>query len=120
MSKEKVTRKFLKENYHIINTGNGSLQYLLRYEEPLYYCTRYEGWACNAYIFGDYAILDGYDCPGKLVSYDIRKKYNDKAREIDNKRYSNRKYWTYNRIKSTYRKLIQKFIEEVNENESHR
>ena len=113
MIKQKTTRKFLKENYRVINTGNGNIQYLLQFESADYYCTRVEGWAFDAYIFGDYAIVDGYNCPGKLVSYDICKKYNDKAKEIRNKANLNRKYWTYNRMVSTYRKLIQKFIEEV-------
>lgn len=114
MSKQKITKKFLKENYHIINVGNGNLQNLLQFENADYYCTKTEGWACDAYIFGDYAILDGYDCIGKTVSYDIMKKYNDKAKEIFNKyNYSDSKYWTYNRMISTYRKMIQKFIKEV-------
>ena len=56
MSKQKITKKFLKENYHIINVGNGNLQNLLQFENADYYCTRTEGWACDAYIFGDYAI----------------------------------------------------------------
>nr|DAN90653.1 MAG TPA: hypothetical protein [Bacteriophage sp.] len=114
MSKQKTTKKFLKENYHIINAGNGNLQTLLQFENADYYCTRTEGWACDAYIFGDYVILDGYDCIGKTVSYDIMKKYNDKAKAIFNKyNYSDSKYWTYNRMISTYRKMIQKFIKEV-------
>lgn len=51
--KEKATRKFLKENYHIINIGNQPMQTLFTFEDASYYCTRVEGWACDGYVFGD-------------------------------------------------------------------
>lgn len=35
MSKQKITKKFLKENYHIINVGNGNLQNLLQFENAV-------------------------------------------------------------------------------------
>ena len=46
--KTKTTKKFLKENFRIINAGNGKLQNLLTFVQPDYYCTRTEGWACDA------------------------------------------------------------------------
>ena len=112
--KQKATRKFLKENYHIINIGNGRLQTLLTFESPSYYCTRVEGWACDGYVFGDYVLVSGYDCPGKLISYEVTKKYEEKAREIYEKyRYGNSKYWTLNRTRNILHKMINEFIEEV-------
>ena len=112
--KVKTTRKFLKENYHIINIGNGRMQRLLTFENANYYCTRAEGWACDGYVFGDYVLVDGYDCPGKLISYEITQKYEKKAKEIYEKyRYGNSKYWTQKRVTNTYRKMIEKFIKEV-------
>ena len=77
--KEKATRKFLKENYHIINIGNQPMQTLFTFEDASYYCTRVEGWACDGYVFGDYVIVTGYDCPGKLIPYEITQKYEKKA-----------------------------------------
>ena len=112
MSKEKVTKKYLKEHFIIINTGNGNIQNLLRYRKADYYCTRVEGWACDAYIFGRYAILDGYDCIGKVKPYEVMKEYDNKAEEIFNQ------YWRDNKIsyeefmELTY-DLIMEFIEEV-------
>lgn len=111
--KTKTTKKFLKENYRLINAGNGNLQNLLTFVQPEYYCTRAEGWACDAYIVGVYAILDGYDCIGKTKSYDVLKKYDDKAREILDKYRSGSKYYTYNRTRTVLEKLIYKMLEEV-------
>lgn len=114
MSKEKVTRKFLKDNYIIINAGNGALQSLLKTERPQYYCTKVEGWALDAYIFGDYAIIDGDPIGNKLVPIEIRRKYDNKASEIWNKYcYGKSKYYTMKRCSCICRKLINDFIAEV-------
>lgn len=111
--KEKTTKKFLKENFKIVNAGNGNLQNLLSFIQPDYYCTRAEGWACDAYIVGGYAILDGYDCIGKTKSYDVLQRYDDKAREILDKYRSGSKYYTYNRTRTVLEKLIWKMLEDV-------
>lgn len=114
VSKEKVTRKFLKDNYVIINAGNGDLQSLLKVESPRYYCTKVEGWALDAYIFGDYAIIDGDSIGNKLVPIEIRRKYDNKASEIWNKYfYGKSKYYTMKRCSGICRKLINDFIAEV-------
>lgn len=114
MGKVKTTKKRLKECYHIINAGNGNLQNLLKEYLPTYYCTRAEGWACDAYIIGDYAILDGYDCTGKLVPHDIMKKYDDKAKELwDKLWYGNSRYYTRTRVHNLCNKLLNEFIKEV-------
>lgn len=111
--KTRTTKKFLKENFTIVNAGNGNLQNLLSFIQPEYYCARAEGWACDAYIVGDYAILDGYDCIGKAKSYDVLKKYDDKAREILDKYRSGSKYYTCNRTGMALEKLMYKMLEEV-------
>lgn len=111
--KTRTTKKFLKENFTIVNAGNGNLQNLLSFIQPEYYCARAEGWACDAYIVGDYAILDGYDCIGKTKSYNVLKKYDDKAREILDKYRSGSKYYTYNRTRTVLEKLVCKMLEEV-------
>ena len=113
MSKERVTKKFLKERFIIVNAGNDNLQNLLVWSHEKYYCTRSEGWSCDAYIFGDYAICNGYDCPGKLKPYEKMKKYDEKARNILDQYSSGSTYYTNNRTKSALNKLIYKFLEEV-------
>ena len=114
MSKEKVTRKFLKDNYIIINAGSGALQNLLKTEIPRYYCTKVEGWALDAYIFGDYAIIDGDSIGSKIAPIEIRRKYDNKASEIWNKYcYGKSKYYTMKRCSGICRKLINDFIAEV-------
>lgn len=113
MNKTKITRKYLKESFTIINSGNGNLQNLLTFIQPRYYCTRAVGWACDVYVVGDYAILDGHDCIGKIKSYDLLKKYDGKAREILDKYRSGSKYYTEKRTKTALEKLIYKMIDEV-------
>ena len=61
-------------------------------------------------IIDSAVLLDGT----KIQLEDWHSENNDKAKEIFNKyNYSDSKYWTYNRMISTYRKMIQKFIKEV-------
>ena len=112
MAKERVTKKYLKEHFVIINTGNGNIQNLLRYRNADYYCTRVEGWACDAYIFGRHAILDGYDCIGKLKPYEVMKAYDKKAEEIFNKHYYENQM-SYDEFMDATYNLIMEFIEEV-------
>lgn len=111
--KQKVTKKYLKDNFVIINSGNGNLQNLLTFIEPDYYCSRSEGWACDAYIIGGYAILDGYDCIGKIKSHKLLEKYDKKAASILELYRSGSKYYTDNRVKSALKKLVYKLAEEV-------
>lgn len=111
--KNKTTKKYLKESFKIINAGNGNLQNIFTFIQPTYYCTRAEGWACDAYIFGDYAILDGYDCIGEVKPYDLLRKYDEKAKAILDQYRHGSKYYTENRTKSTLHKLIFKMIEEI-------
>ena len=112
MAKERVTKKYLKEHFVIINTGYGNIQNLLRYRNADYYCTRVEGWACDAYIFGRYAILDGYDCIGKLKPYEIMKTFDKKSEEFFNQYWYEKKL-TYEEFMDSTFDLIMNFIEEV-------
>lgn len=109
--KTKVTKKFLKKNYKIINIGNEKLKHLLAFESPVYYCTRTEGWACDAYIYGEYALVNGYSCLGTIVSYDIMKQFEDKAVEIFNKYLKS--IYSYEATVSMLKDAIDKFIQKV-------
>lgn len=111
--KTKTTKKFLQECYRTINIGNGELQALLTFKDAQYYCQRTEGWACDAYIIGDYALIDGYDCVGKVVSFELRQKYESKAREILSKFHNGSKYWTEKRVINTFDTMIKDFIQEA-------
>lgn len=82
--KVKATRKAIKEVYSkIIRVGYCNIQFLLNFEEPTYYCTRSEGWACDVYVFGDTAISTGYAPFGNIdVPYSVEKEFDNKAAEI--------------------------------------
>lgn len=83
--KTKTTKKFLRECYHIINIGNGELQ----------------------------TLIDGYDCIGKVVSFELRQKYESKAKEIMSKYHNGSKYWTEKRVTNTFDMMIRDFIKEA-------
>lgn len=86
MSKIKVTRKAMKEEYSkIIGIGYCNAQYLLKFEEPFAYSTRAEGWACDYYNINGVLISTGYshiDSKNAKTNYETTKKFEDKAREI--------------------------------------
>ena len=87
MLKIKASKKDMKENYKILGTGYCSMQYLLRFKEPVAYSTRAEGWACDYYEVDDVVISTGY-APLKNKNMDIDystiKAYENKARDIVN------------------------------------
>ena len=82
--KIKTTQKEIKTNFKkIVCVGYCNLQHLLYYQNPTYYTTRCEGWACDIYIFDDIAISTGYAPFGNIkIKYDILRKYDGKAQKI--------------------------------------
>lgn len=108
MSKYKTTKKTIKEGYNkILCIGNGNLQYMLRYIDPFAYSTRAEGWACDYYNINGTILCDGYAPIGKNVSYDLMKKYDNRAREIRNL------YLPYEEEKEKLNELLNQFMKEV-------
>lgn len=85
-SKERKTRKWLRENYkNIIMVENEGVHYLMHGNDPWYYCTRAEGWACDLYALDeDTLICCGYAPFGnKDFCYkEITKEFENKAKEI--------------------------------------
>lgn len=116
MSKIKTTRKELKESYTLLECGYANLQYLLRYENARYYCTRAEGWAFDAYIFGDYAIIDGYSPIGKPVDRELMRKYDEIAKEMLEEHRSKADFSqeAYYEITQRLRNLISDFLGDAN------
>ena len=85
MSKEKYTRKAIKEtfgNSNVLAVGYCNLQHLLYGLDAFGYSTRAEGWACDYYEIGNKCISTGYSPIGTPVAYKICAKYDNKAREI--------------------------------------
>ena len=104
----------MRQNYHIISAGYCSLQTLLRYSEPVAYSTRAEGWACDYYDIDNVIISTGYSpisSKNTNVSYELIKKYETKARKIENDYNVD-----YKVRKQKINKLLKKFIAESKNN----
>lgn len=111
--KTKVTKKEMKNRFDkIVCVSYCTLQYLLQYENPQYYSTRAEGWACDYYVINNVLISTGYapleSRNTKKISYDTMRSYDDKAREI----VYNYKLG-YEEQQKQVSELLEKFIEEV-------
>ena len=105
--KTKVTRKCIKESFStIISVNYASLQHLLTYETPQYYCTRAQDWACDIYIFGNVAIVTGYDPFGNVEpSHELRKEVDWYAENILSSSHRD-----YQKKKEILRRMIDEFI----------
>lgn len=111
--KFKTTQKAIKENFSkIICIPYCELQYLLKYENPIAYTVRREGWAADIYDMGrGVAIVTGYAPFGKIrPSYELREKYEKEARKIC---YN----YSYEEARKALQELPKKFVEEVLEND---
>jgi len=108
--KFKTTKKEINNGYEfVISAGYCKLQYLLKWESPIAYTTRPEGWGADVYDFGNVAIATGYAPFGnKPANYDTAKKYDELAKKI---------LWDESlspeEIKESLNKLIREFISET-------
>lgn len=86
MSKKHTTIKAIKNRYSkVFRIGYCDLQYIMKYEEPIYYNSGVYGWNCDIYIDfeRDIAITTGYrNMCGNRIPSDILDKYNARAKEI--------------------------------------
>ena len=72
--KFKTTKKEMKENYdQILGIGYCNAQHLLKFENPIAYSTRSEGWACDYYDIDGILISTGY---APMDSRNVKKDYN--------------------------------------------
>ena len=121
MYKIRSTKKEVKEaSYRILAIGYCEAQYLLKSENPVCYCCGGCGWYCDNYDMQDYGynltISTGYspisdqniDKEVLKNKYNIIKKYEEKARKIQNESRGN-----WEETKKKLKKNLQKFLEEV-------
>ena len=104
--KSKMTKREIKSKYNnIIKVGYCQAQYLLNCEDAVAYSAGVNGWACDYYDIDGVIISTGYAPIGKEADRNTIKKYNNEARAL--------KYANYDEYKNELRKLISKFIDEV-------
>jgi hypothetical protein len=102
MNKIRATKREMRNNYRILSVGYCDLQHLLSYESPISYSSGVYGWCCDYYYVDDVIISTGYspiDNKNMKNDYKLIRKYNDKARSINDK----------NKLK----KLLSKMINEL-------
>lgn len=112
MGKIKTTKKAILNAYakrSILSVGYCNLQYLLQYEQPIYYTTGTYGWACDCYLIDGVLISTGYSPVdgGLKCDYEVSEKYETQAKKI---RYD---ISDYEERKKNTKELLKKFIEEV-------
>lgn len=86
--KAKITFKQLKELHPLINFGYCEIQYLLKYENPVYYTANMYGRRADIYLL-EYGkriiyICTWYDTKGDIneIPYKITQEYEQKAKAI--------------------------------------
>lgn len=118
--KFKTTTKKIKENYtnnYIISVSYCDLQTLLKYESPRAYTSGVYGWNYDLYEIEGIAICTGYrGMPsGKNFNYDLVRKYENKARKIEQRSKKDNQTWIQfdNKQRADINKLLKSFIKEV-------
>lgn len=114
MALELKKRDILNSYNNIISIGYCDAYYLLRGQERVGYTCGVYGWNADVYVVdGNTCIVTGYRPFGNIhASYSgIVKKYNEKARKIDND-YS----LEWDKRKRKINKVFDKFIKECLEN----
>jgi len=110
--KFKATKKEMKSRYNqIVGIGDSNLQFLLKFEEPIAYSTRSEGWACDYYDIDGILISTGYaslDSRNTKHDYNLVHGYDEQARDIMSD-YDK----SYEQQKEEVQQLLKQFIEEV-------
>lgn len=107
--KFRTTQKEIRANYNkIICIPYCGLQNLLRYESPVAYTVRREGWAADIYdMGGGVAIVTGYAPFGNIrPSYELREQYEKQAEKIYYE-------YSYDRRRESLKSLARNFIKEV-------
>lgn len=78
--------KYICNNYNkVFRAGYCDLQYIMKYEDPIYYNSGVYGWNCDVYcdFAKDIAITTGYrNMRGERIPDEILEKYTAIAKEI--------------------------------------
>lgn len=86
MSKIHTSMKYICNNYNkVFRAGYCDLQYIMKYEDPIYYNSGVYGWNCDVYcdFAKDIAITTGYrNMRGERIPDEILEKYTAIAKEI--------------------------------------
>ena len=86
MSKIHTTIKYVKQVWgKVYRCGYCDLQYIMKYEDPMYYNSGAYGWNCDVYcdFKTDTAITTGYrNMAGERVPDELIEKYTATAKEI--------------------------------------
>ena len=105
--KFEVTKKEMRRE-EVYSVAYCDLQHLLRYEEPTAYSHGVYGWACDYYKVENIYICTGYSTVGKVVSRELVRKYEAKARKITSASYAD-----YEKVKAKVSRLLKSFIKEI-------
>ena len=112
--KFQVSKKEMRNNYdRIISIGYCDAQWLLKYEEPIAYSTRLEGWACDYYDIDGVLISTGYaplSSKNTHSNYDIVHRYNEQAKKIACNYSLN-----YEERKAQVNALLKEYVKEVSQ-----
>lgn len=116
MEKAKVTAKWIKESYNKrLSVGYCAMQFLLRYEEPVYYTCGSSGWYSDNYYFHKYDLLisTGYNPVSGTIKTDCNliEQYEKQARAIVES--SGWDTESSNRRHEEMSTLLDKFLQEV-------
>lgn len=112
--KIRTTKKAINNRYATrIYCSYCALQKLLKYESPVAYTTRREGWSADIYeVNPSTVIITGYAPFGSIrAGYDICRKYEAAAEAIYEKYWRNAAQWEQE--KAEYKALIAEFVKEV-------
>lgn len=110
--KFKTTKKAIRSEYaKIIKVGYCNAHFLLKYDKPIAYSTRAEGWACDYYDVNNVLISTGYapiENKGTKANYEMIHEYDKKAREISED-YS----LTYEQQSEKVKKILSEFVKKA-------
>lgn len=108
--KVKTTNKALREA-QAIKIGYNAMNWLLTYENPIYYTCGVYGWNSDVYDVGGVIVSTGYRPAGtRYIGYEIVRIYNGMARDIiddDSLSY----YHKQCRVRALLNELLSKAVE---------
>ena len=106
-----MTRKEIYNSFDkVYSVGYCDLQYLLKFQNRCGFNMGVYGWNYDIFSFGDIAICTGYrGTPGKKIPFEIRNKYEQKAKKITES------LVPYDEYKKKIKRLVNNFIKELQE-----
>ena len=86
MSKQHTTMKYVQQVWdNVYRCGYCDLQYIMKYEEPMYYNSGVYGWNCDVYcdFKNNVAITTGYrNMRGRAIPHELIERYSNIAKAI--------------------------------------